>query len=365
VLDLCSILAKAGVGVALITYKPQDIPDSWNSMRNSNSPKVVEIDRPGIMGRLSAKSCTIVKKLAECADFFHFHSLWDTASVELGAIARSRHAQVGVSLHGILDDWCMSQKFIKKFVYYNAFARRFAESADFVHCTAEGERRQASKWIRSSNLVVLPLPVNLGEYEKLPGSRLAKERFSYLDNGNTNLLFLSRLHKKKRPDVLIDVAKELKSHGILSNIIVAGPGDEAYVRELRAKAAKCGLEKDLYFPSMVTGTMKVSLYQAADFFVLPSSQENFGIVLVEAMAAGAVVITTREVDIWPELEKSGAIIVEADPVEIASAIRREIWDPVAQKERKRLSREGVFRWLDLSSVGRQYVELYSSRLPEE
>ena len=69
---------------------------------------------------------------------------------------------------------------------------------------------------------------------------------------------------------------------------------------------------------MVTGTDKLSLYRAADLFVLPTYQENFGFVLVEAMACGTCVLTTFNVDIWEEIQKGGATIVNNTPENIAT-----------------------------------------------
>jgi glycosyltransferase involved in cell wall biosynthesis len=109
---------------------------------------------------------------------------------------------------------------------------------------------------------------------------------------------------------------------------------------------------------MVSGLTKVSLFQAADVFVLPTSHENFGIVLVEAMAAGTPVITTRAVDIWQELQSAGAVIVDQDADQIATAIRSLIADLPAAKQRGQQGREWVFRELDRDRVIGAYERMY-------
>src|SRR5690606_36946062 len=83
-----------------------------------------------------------------------------------------------------------------------------------------------------------------------------------------------------------------------------------YVAHLEQLARSRGVAERIRFVGMISGPLKLSLYQSADVFVLPTHQENFGLVLIEALACGTPVVTTRGVDIWPELEAAGVRIVE-------------------------------------------------------
>jgi glycosyltransferase involved in cell wall biosynthesis len=85
---------------------------------------------------------------------------------------------------------------------------------------------------------------------------------------------------------------------------------------------------------MVSGEQKVALYRWARVFVLPTSQENFGFVLIEALAAGTPVVTTKGVDIWSELLASGGVEVVDPPnaAGIALGVERALADRARMSE---------------------------------
>jgi glycosyltransferase involved in cell wall biosynthesis len=74
---------------------------------------------------------------------------------------------------------------------------------------------------------------------------------------------------------------------------------------------------------MLTGDAKWGAFRAAEAFVLPSHQENFGIVVAEALACGKPVLITNKVNIWHEVEAAGAgLVADDDTPGIASLLRR-------------------------------------------
>ena len=75
-------------------------------------------------------------------------------------------------------------------------------------------------------------------------------------------------------------------------LMIAGSGEPAYERYLCTLVAELNLRERVFFLGLITGAQKVSLYQAADVFVLPTLQENFGLVLTEALACGTPLVTT-------------------------------------------------------------------------
>jgi glycosyltransferase involved in cell wall biosynthesis len=229
-----------------------------------------------------------------------------------------------------------------------------------VHATAEGERRQAAKWIPKANFAVLPLLVDLSEYDTLPGTGPALAAFPQLASTNPKVLFLSRLHPKKGVEILLRAAADVARRGIDLELFIAGPGDDDYVSRLKRLANELGLSAKTHFLGMVRGAQRTSLYQAADLFVLPTHQENFGLVLVEALACGTPVITTKGVDIWPELEQAGSAIVSPDPKAVADALHERL---VHREELPQIGTKGrafVRDWLAEDSVIAGYEAMYAS-----
>jgi len=110
---------------------------------------------------------------------------------------------------------------------------------------------------------------------------------------------LGRLHVKKGCDLLIEAFAALRNSSDGNaplHLVLAGPcADEEYLLHLKRLAA--AVTKDdgsITFTGMLSGNRKWGAFSAADAFVLPSHQENFGIAVVEALACGTpVLISTR------------------------------------------------------------------------
>ena len=96
--------------------------------------------------------------------------------------------------------------------------------------------------------------------------------------------------------------------------------------------------------------------------MLPTSQENFGYVLIEAMAAGLPVVTTRGVDIWRELDESGgADIVENSAEAVADLLATRLADRGALRERGESARAWCFREMDQAKILAGYEAMYEGR----
>src|SRR5204863_306780 len=163
------------------------------------------------------------------------------------------------------------------------------------------------------------------------GPELARAKFG-LKADEPTLLFLSRLHAKKGVGTLVRSVHVLRERGRLVRLVIAGGGDAAYERELRGIVEELKLGDRVLFAGFVRGKEKVSLYQAADAFVLPSSQENFGYVVVEALAARTPVITTRGVALWPQLERERAAVLAEPEVEpLCASILGVLDDPAGSR----------------------------------
>src|SRR5262249_39829970 len=171
------------------------------------------------------------------------------------------------------------------------------------------------------------------------------------------LLFLSRLHKKKGVDILIDAADLLRKSGRAFKVIIAGSAadaDREYESKLRGQVKRLNLEDTVRFVGLVTGAHKLSLYQAAELFVLPTLQENFGLVLIEAMAAGTPVLTTRGTDIWGEIISCGGNISENTPSALCSAMLKLLTDPLALAQSGQSSRALVMNRFNVDCLAGEY-----------
>jgi glycosyltransferase involved in cell wall biosynthesis len=237
--------------------------------------------------------------------------------------------------HGMLDPWFKETfplKHLKKWLYWPWAEYRVLRDAAAVIFTSEEERLQArqSFWLYRCREKVSPLGV-----EAPPISTSAKSEFlaRYPQLQNTrNFLFLGRLHPKKGCDILLDAFARVRSADSIS-LILAGPDQIGWESDLRRQVARLNLTNRVAFTGMLQGTMKQGAFACADAFVLPSHQENFGISVVEALAAGVPVLISNRVNVWREIDTDRAGYVESDDLAGTTRLLQR-WIDTAPTERE-------------------------------
>jgi len=237
--------------------------------------------------------------------------------------------------HGMLDPWfkrTFPLKHLKKWVYWPWAEYRVLRDAAAAIFTSEEERLLARKsfWLYRAREKVSPLGI-----EALQVSQNAKSeflsRFPQLQ-GTRNFLFLGRLHPKKGCDILLDAFARVNS-GEPSSLILAGPDQIGWEGELRKQVGRLRLTDRVVFTGMLQGAMKHGALASADAFILPSHQENFGIAVVEALAAGVPVLISNRVNIWREIDADRAGYVEPDDLEGTTRLLQR-WIDTSPSERE-------------------------------
>jgi glycosyltransferase involved in cell wall biosynthesis len=177
------------------------------------------------------------------------------------------------------------------------------------------------------------------------------------------VLFLSRIHPKKGLDVLIPALGDLARKRDDFALVLAGSGEVQYEREIARLLVQHDIVGRTAWAGFVHGTDKSALFARSNIFVLPSYQENFGLAVAEAMAAGIPVVISDRVNIHQEVARYRAGLVTAlNRGEVAAALERLLDDEALQREMgnngQRLVRE-KFSW---SRIGAQIAELYKNTL---
>ena len=313
---------------------------------------------PGPLGRLGSavtKAASVVSHM----DAVHLHGMWSLANLQWADFATNSNCPYFISPHGMLDDWCMRQKSFKKNLFLRMGGRKWLEHACGVHLTATAEQEQSQKWAPKMKSFVCPLPMDMGPFQHIPSRELAAQAESAYADGSPVVLFLSRLHEKKRPELLIEVARELQSE---ATVVLAGDGDPSYVESLRKQAS----DTTVRFPGFVRGETKVAMYVHATCFALPTSQENFGYVLFEALAAGAPVLTTKGADTWPEIDNSGGgMVLEPTIDAFANAIRQLIASPENTSRMGAQGRSWALQNLNAEAATKQLLGQYVQSKEEQ
>jgi len=137
-------------------------------------------------------------------------------------------------------------------------------------------------------------------------------------------LAYGRLVHKKGFDQLLRAFAALHQDQPTARLILAGDGEEA--PRLRALAAELGIEASVEWPGWVTDVG--ALLAEADVFVLPSRDEPFGIVVIEAMASGIPIVATRTHGPREILDETTAHLCAVDDAsDLQRAMREVVADP--------------------------------------
>ncbi len=247
------------------------------------------------------------------------NGLWQYHSFAAWRALKQLRKPYYVFTHGMLDPWFKRTyplKHLKKWLYWPWAEYRVLRDAAGVLFTSEDERLLAreSFWLyRAKEHVVAygtaspPL-----DRDRLIEVFLATQP---LLRGRKLLLFLSRIHEKKGCDLLVDAFAAVAGQDPALQLVMAGPGHAGLVPQLQARAQALGVAERITWPGMLQGDLKWGAFYAAEAFVLPSHQENFGIAVAEALGCGLPVLISDKVNIWREIEADGAGIVATDTVQ--------------------------------------------------
>jgi glycosyltransferase involved in cell wall biosynthesis len=365
VLDMCMYQARAGHDVTLVTCDVKDVPRAWKDGQ-PGTPRVRLINPPGRLAWRDRAFAGQLPGILGSVDVLHLHVMWDPSQVPFARVAKELGKPYVQSPHGMLADWSVAQKKLKKDIYYALIGRRFLDEAAFVVTTAQGELDQSQKRHPRTPGVVIPLVFDLVPYRELSGPERARRNLPLPDPELPSLLYLSRLHYKKRPDLLIEAARPLRDMGLEFNVVFAGPSDAEYEQSLKELAKRLKVDDITRFLGMVPAEDKPSLFEACDLFVLPTSMENFGFVYFESLACETPLVTTKSTDTWQELIQSeGGHIVE--PIngsidELVQKLAGLIRNRSSLKPMGRAGRRWVLENLDPDVVVGRYIRMYEDAI---
>jgi len=201
-----------------------------------------------------------------------------------------------------------------------------------------------------------------GEYRIIPNGvdvdfYANAKPFPEFQDGKVNFLFVGRVEPRKGAMYLMKAYAQIKQRHPDTRLIIAGRGPE--IGDLRRFARDRELA-DVFFAGRVSDEDKARFYKTADVFVAPSTgQESFGIVLLEAMAAGRAVVASDIHGYKRVVQRnvSGLLVEPKDPDALAEALERLI---VAPELRQSLGDAGARRApeYDWQHVTKQLVEVY-------
>jgi len=294
--------------------------DSANESWLQNLPFLVHPLGPSKFGyRYSSNLVPWLREHATGFDAVIVDGLWQYHGYATWKVMRKMKVPYFVFTHGMLDPWFKKTyplKHLKKWMYWPWAEYRVLRDAKAVLFTCDEERvlSRESFWLFRCRAKV----VSYGTVAPAGDPALQREavfrEYPILRNKRL-FLYLSRIHQKKGCDLLIQAFAEVANRDKSLHLVMAGPDETGWQKDLVELSRNLGIENRITWTGMISGDLKWGAYHAAEAFVLPSHQENFGIVVAEALACGVPTLISNKVNIWREIETDGAGIIADDTLD--------------------------------------------------
>jgi len=253
-------------------------------------------------------------------DIVHVHNavpLWGLLSVTL----RCRIANVPyvVTTHGISKlpdlpdnaDLSRLQSFIFKQLYLRPYLNTLANAAH-LFALSKGDKQRLAEYVPGQSVSVVPNGVSINRTDKRTQAAVAEEL--QLNRDSPILLFVGKIMMSKGVTDLLDAYEELDTDCTL--IVVGPPKDDELVERLNGYA-----QAEVRYLGYTEQDRLDALFKLADLFVFPTRADVFPLVTLEAMAAGAPVVTTNVGGLPEQIsEETGILVRPEDPKAITRAV---------------------------------------------
>ncbi|HEY3911731.1 MAG TPA: glycosyltransferase [Stellaceae bacterium] len=293
-----------------------------------------------------------LRDLALPANVIHDHGLWLLPNVAAGRAAARSSTPLVVSPRGMLAPAALAFSPMKKRAFWALLQGPAIRRAACLHATSEQEYEEIRGFGLTHPVAIIPNGIDLPGLPTRPMTGPATERV---------VLALGRIHPKKGLVGLVHAWSKVEAGFPGWRLRVVGPPEVGHDDELRALAMRLNLAR-VSIEGPIYGDAKTAVYRDAGLFVLPTLNENFGLTVAEALAAGVPAISTKGAP-WSGLENERCgwwidhgIEPLATALAQAMALPREALKAMGTKGREWMLRDfswdrvahdmlGVYRWL--------------------
>jgi glycosyltransferase involved in cell wall biosynthesis len=294
-----------------------------------------------LIGRygFSPKLWSWLAKNAKRFDAIVMQGIWTFPGVAVRANARKAGVPYAIFPHGALDPWFNKKypfKHFKKLVYWPIqYAVLRDAKAVFFTSKLEPDLAKTSFAPNQWNTVIFPYGIFGPANDPTVTIETFYQTFPALRN-RRYFLYLARIHKKKGCDLLLRAFARIAPAEPDLNLVIAGPDKDGYQATLQRMTRELGIADRVLWPGMIAGDLKWGALRAAEASILPSHQENFGIAVVESLAANRPVLISNQVNIWPDIQEARVGLVDDDTLEGTERLMRT-WLALPRAEREAMS----------------------------
>lgn len=298
-----------------------------------------------------------IQERAKDYDIVHLTGVWQRTSPAAAGACLKHNTPYIVSPRGALGPYSWRQKSLKKHLYYYLFERSILKGASGMHFTTKMEKRECETFLFDSIPCVIPNPIDLSHSSTVsPPSHSFLEQYP-IDPDKPILLNAGRIHHKKGLDLLPPALAQIKD--LEWQMLFAGAEEDRTASDLKKELLKLELENRAHFLPHLSSDQLCSLYRASRLFLLPSRHENFGNVVVEALACGCPTIISEQVGLSEDLRDCPLVtVLSRNPKAWADAIRQTLTRPSPSPESRKQTISAVKERFSEKIIAQQMLKFY-------
>jgi glycosyltransferase involved in cell wall biosynthesis len=309
------------------------------ALKNIIKVKLFFNDNGRIKKNLNLKN--IFKKIDIC----HFYGGWTYFHIKVMHVALEVKKKIIIHPLGYYEPWSLAQKKIKKKIAWNFYQKDILSNSNLIHCASENEKKNLLKLNDNFKTIVLPYGIE---------NSFIKKNF-YKKSIKKKALFFSRIHHKKGIENLIKAWITINNTDW--NLDIMGPNDnEKYFLKLQRMSFQC---KNISFLKPIfSETKKKILFAKYDFLVLPTYNENFGMVILEALARGLPVLTNHNAP-WRDIKISDAgWFISGNHEDLLSCLKKIFKTNIKTFRKKSFNAITVAKKYSWNRLAKEYVNTY-------
>jgi glycosyltransferase involved in cell wall biosynthesis len=278
------------------------------------------------------------------ADVVHIHAGRDLVSLVALTVAVLRRKRFVAQTHGMVQPRRSAAVRLFDLVYVPLLRR-----ASGCLVLTEQERRAVAEVVGGDGPALLTVPNGVRPQGLGEAEHRRRER---------QVLFLARLHPRKRPEAFVEMAALVHRKMPDARFTLVG-ADEGVLPDVLRLIAAHGLEGVVSYGGALGHAEAARAYARAAVYVLPSVDEPFGMTLIEALSAGTPVVCTDTCGIAQELARRGAgVVTDGSPRELADAVCDLLADDGRRDALAAAGRRAVAEAFSIHAVTDRLEEIY-------
>jgi glycosyltransferase involved in cell wall biosynthesis len=349
IVPMCRALMRQGIDVLLLSTTDGLSETTNGIVEYKGVPAMFFPPQFGASFKYSRPLAEWLSSNIKNFDLAHIHAVFNHSSVAAAHACRKAGVPYIIRPLGTLDPWSMTQKSLRKRLFWQVSGKAMLHDASAVHYTSEVEKLSTERHLGLNHGKVIALGIEANSNSN--GACIFPEPY---------VLVLSRLHPKKGLDVLIDAFLSLLRKEKLGNwrLVIAGDGPSDYVSKLKGTAS--AQADRIVFTGWLDEDKKHAMLSGASLLALPSHQENFGLCVMEALAHSVPVLVSPNVNLATEIVAANAGWVAAIDKDAWGAKLAEVLadaDELAKRGRAGKELSAKYSWENTTS---ELIKVYEA-----